>query len=111
MLEMVLFKSDLGVAERYRDLVAPELAERLWPVIVEEHARAVDSLLAITGQDRLLAGASSLRARLDHRNPWIDPLSHIQVELLHRVRAGDTGARENLLATVAGIAAGMQNTG
>ncbi len=111
MLEMVLFKSDLGVAERYRDLVAPELAERLWPVIVEEHARAVDSLLAITGQDRLLAGASSLRARLDHRNPWIDPLSHIQVELLHRVRGGDTGARENLLATVAGIAAGMQNTG
>lgn len=111
MLEMVLFKSDLGVAERYRDLVAPELAERLWPVIVEEHARAVDSLLAITGQDRLLAGASSLRARLNHRNPWIDPLSHIQVELLHRVRAGDTGARENLLATVAGIAAGMQNTG
>jgi len=111
MLEMVLFKSDLGVAKRYRDLVAPELAERLWPVIIEEHARAVDSLLAITGRDRLLAGAPSLRARLEHRNPWIDPLSHIQVELLHRVRAGDEGAREHLLATVAGIAAGMQNTG
>ena len=111
MLEMVLFKSDLGVAERYRDLVAPELAERLWPVIVEEHARAVDGLLAITERDRLLAGAPSLRARLEHRNPWIDPLSHIQVELLHRVRAGDEGAREPLLASVAGIAAGMQNTG
>ncbi|HEV2075730.1 MAG TPA: phosphoenolpyruvate carboxylase, partial [Thermoleophilaceae bacterium] len=111
MLEMVLFKSDMGVAERYRDLVDPELADRLWPVVVEEHARAVDSLLAITGQDRLLAGAPSLRARLEHRNPWIDPLSHIQVELLHRVRAGDMGARENVLATVAGIAAGMQNTG
>ncbi|MDQ3768854.1 MAG: phosphoenolpyruvate carboxylase, partial [Actinomycetota bacterium] len=111
MLEMVLFKSDLGVAERYRDLVAPELADRLWPVIVEERTRAVDRLLAITGQDRLLAGAPSLRARLEHRNPWIDPLSYIQVELLHRVRAGDTGAREKVLATVAGIAAGMQNTG
>ncbi len=111
MLEMVLFKSDLGVAKRYRDLVAPELAERLWPVVVEEHTRAVDSLLAITGRDRLLAGAPSLRARLEHRNPWIDPLSHIQVELLHRVRAGDEGAREHLLATVTGIAAGMQNTG
>ena len=111
MLEMVLFKSDLGVAQRYRDLVAPELAERLWPVIVEEHTRAVDRLLAITGRDRLLAGAPSLRARLEHRNPWIDPLSHIQVELLHRVRAGDEGAREALLATVTGIAAGMQNTG
>lgn len=111
MLEMVLFKSDLGVAERYRDLVAPELADRLWPVIVEEHTRAVDRLLAITGRDRLLAGAASLRARLDHRNPWIDPLSHIQVELLHRVRSGGEGSREHLLATVAGIAAGMQNTG
>ncbi|MBA2794401.1 MAG: phosphoenolpyruvate carboxylase, partial [Thermoleophilaceae bacterium] len=111
MLEMVLLKSDLGVAKRYRDLVAPELAERLWPVIVEEHARAVDRVLSITGKDRLLAGAPSLRARLEHRNPWIDPLSHIQVELLHRVRAGDEGAREHLLATVTGIAAGMQNTG
>jgi len=111
MLEMVLFKSDLGVAKRYRDLVAPELAERLWPVIVEEHARAVEGLLAITGRDQLLAGAPSLRARLEHRNPWIDPLSHIQVELLHRVRAGDERARESLLATVTGIAAGMQNTG
>jgi len=111
MLEMVLFKSDLGVAKRYRDLVAPELAERLWPVIVEEHARAVEGLLAITGRDQLLAGAPALRARLEHRNPWIDPLSHIQVELLHRVRAGDERARESLLATVTGIAAGMQNTG
>lgn len=112
MLEMALFKSDLGVAERYRDLVDPELADRLWPVVVEEHARVVDCLLAITGQDRLLAGGSaSLRARLDHRNPWIDPLSHIQVELLRRVRAGDEGAREALLATCAGIVAGMQNTG
>ena len=111
MLEMVLFKSDLGVAKRYLGLVAPELAERLWPVIVEEHARAVDRVLAITGKDRLLAGAPSLRARLEHRNPWIDPLSHIQVELLQRVRAGDEGAREALLTTVAGIAAGMQNTG
>jgi len=111
MLEMVLFKSDLGVAKRYRNLVTPELAERLWPVIVEEHARAADRLLAITGEDRLLAGAPTLRARLEHRNPWIDPLSHIQVELLHRVRAGDEGAREALLSTVTGIAAGMQNTG
>lgn len=111
MLEMALFKSDLGVAKRYRELVVPELGERLWPVIVEEHARAVDTVLAITGRDRLLAGAPSLRTRLDHRNPWIDPLSHIQVELLHRVRAGDERAREALLDTVAGIAAGMQNTG
>jgi len=112
MLEMALFKSDLGVAERYKDLVDPELADRLWPVVVDEHARAVDCLLAITGQDRLLAGGSeSLRARLDHRNPWIDPLSHIQVELLRRVRGGDQGSREAVLATVAGIAAGMRNTG
>ncbi len=111
MLEMALFKSDMGVAERYRDLVDDELAERLWPTVSEEHARARETLLEITGQDRLLEGTPALRARLDHRNPWIDPLSHIQVELLTRVRGGDEGAREPLLATVAGIAAGMQNTG
>ena len=50
-------------------------------------------------------------ARLEHRNPWIDPLSHLQVELLRRVRAGREEARAPLLATITGIAAGMRNTG
>lgn len=49
--------------------------------------------------------------RLSHRNPWVDPLNHLQVELLSRVRAGAEHDREALLATISGIAAGLRNTG
>ena len=65
----------------------------------------------ITGQERLLDETPALQARLEHRNPWIDPLSHLQVELLRRLRAGREEARAPLLATITGIAAGMRNTG
>ena len=68
-------------------------------------------MLAITGQERLLDETPALQARLEHRNPWIDPLSHLQVELLRRLRAGREEARSPLLATITGIAAGMRNTG
>jgi phosphoenolpyruvate carboxylase len=110
-LEMALFKADLGVAERYLALVEPHLAERLWPLIREEHERVVARLLDITGQDALLERSRSLRERLAHRNAWVDPLSHLQVELLDRSRRGDEAARAPLLATIPGIAAGMRNTG
>ena len=68
-------------------------------------------MLEITGQDRLLDETPALQSRLEHRNPWIDPLSHLQVELLRRLRAGREEARAPLLATITGIAAGMRNTG
>ena len=54
---------------------------------------------------------AALQRRLAHRNPWVDPLSHLQVELLARLRAGREDARTPLLATITGIAAGMRNTG
>jgi len=111
MLEMSLFKSDLGVAERYVELVHDEAARELWTPIREEHERLVARVLEITGNPHLLGGQPALRKRLAHRNPWIDPLSHVQVDLLRRARAGDADAREPLLHTVAGIAAGMRNTG
>ncbi|WP_053227182.1 phosphoenolpyruvate carboxylase [Solirubrobacter soli] len=110
-LEMALFKSDLGVAERYLGLVDADIAERFWTDLVEEYESVVERVLLITGQDRLLDETPALQRRLEHRNPWIDPLSHLQVELLRRVRSGREEARSPLLATITGIAAGMRNTG
>ena len=110
-LEMALYKADLGVAERYLRLVDPALRERFWPDIAREHDQVVGRLLEITGAPSLLDDSPALRERLSHRNPWIDPLSHLQVELLERARGGRQDARAPLLATITGIAAGMRNTG
>ena len=109
-LEMALFKTDLGVAEQYLRLVDEDLRERCWAIVASEYERVVDRVLAITGSTRLLDGSPALQRRLDHRNPWVDPLSHLQVELLARVRAG-RDARDPLLASIAGIASGLRNTG
>ena len=81
-LEMALFKTDLGVAERYLRLVDARLRDRFWPQIADEHARLTARLLEITGEPRLLASTPALLERLSHRNPWVDPLNHLQVELL-----------------------------
>jgi phosphoenolpyruvate carboxylase len=110
-LEMALFKADLGVGERYLRLVDPECAERFWPALRREYDDVVARVLAITGQERLLDETPALQRRLEQRNPWVDPLSHLQVELLERLRAGREEARGPLLATITGIAAGMRNTG
>lgn len=110
MLEMSLFKSDLGVAMRYLDLVDDD-ARELWTPIREEHDRVRRVVLQIRGTDNLLDATPALQRRLAHRNPWIDPLSHIQVALLKRSRDGDDDAHSPLLSTIGGIAAGMRNTG
>ena len=110
-LEMALFKTDLGVAERYLTLVDEDIAERFWTDLRDEYDSVVGRVLDITGQERLLDETPALQRRLEHRNPWVDPLSHLQVELLRRLRAGREEARAPLLATITGIAAGMRNTG
>ena len=110
-LEMSLYKSDLGVAERYLALLGDDPARELWPGIEAEHGRVVGAVLDIWQTETLLANAPALLERLRHRNPWIDPLSHMQVELLRRARGGDDHAEGALLLTISGIAAGMRNTG
>ncbi|HJS96544.1 MAG TPA: phosphoenolpyruvate carboxylase [Solirubrobacteraceae bacterium] len=110
-LEMSLFKTDLGVAERYLDLLGDDPARELWEPIRAEHDRVVRAVLEISGTDTLLQAAPALMARLSHRNPWTDPLSHMQIDLLRRARAGDHDAERPLLLTINGIAAGMRNTG
>jgi len=109
-LEMALFKTDLGVAERYLRLVEPALRDHFWPQIDAEHEKVKGAVLAITGRAKLLEG-TALRERLVHRDPWVDPLSHLQVELLARTRADPEADRAPLLATVTGIAFGLRNTG
>ncbi|MCW3006878.1 MAG: Phosphoenolpyruvate carboxylase [Solirubrobacterales bacterium] len=111
-LEMSLYKSDLGVAERYMTLLDDDdPARELWTPIEAEHERVVSAVLDIWQTPTLLFNAPALLGRLQHRNPWIDPLSHMQVDLLRRARAGDASAEGPLLLTINGIAAGMRNTG
>jgi phosphoenolpyruvate carboxylase len=110
-LEMALFKVDLEVGRRYLALVDDDLAERHWSLLEAEHARVVARLLAIRDGESLLDGAPALRERLSHRNHWVDPLSHLQVALLARSRAGDATVGGALMATITGIAAGLRNTG
>lgn len=113
-VEMVLAKSDLGIFERYSQL-AGEAHARFFPGIAEEFARTREVILAIKDSPRLLDGDFRLRQSIRLRNPYVDPISLLQVDLLARWRA--EGRPEEgplfhaLVTTVNGIAAGVQNTG
>lgn len=112
-MEMTLAKSDLGIFERY-SLLAGDLHQDLFPGIAAEFAQTRDAVLAIREADALLANDPRLRLSIRLRNPYVDPISLLQVELLRRWRAdgrGDDATLHALMATVNGIAAGIQNTG
>jgi phosphoenolpyruvate carboxylase len=108
-LEMTLAKSSLGIARGYLPLVDAD--EGLFERIEEEHARAIDGVLAATGVSFLLERQPVLRRSIDLRNPYVDPMNAVQVELLRRHRGGDPGAQVPLLRSIAGIAAALRNTG
>lgn len=112
-LEMVLAKTALGIAERYAPLAGPS-GPALFAVLAREHERAVAHLLDVLEAPRLLEGDPVLARAIELRNPYIDPMSHLQVDLLARWRASgreDPALERALFATVHGIARGMQNTG
>ncbi len=111
--ELGLAKADLGIAERYVALVPDtELRERVWSAIVEEYGRTVERVLAATGQSALLEAEPTLRRSVERRNPYVDPLSYVQVELLRRYRAEPSDdLLRGVLRTVNGIAGGLKNTG
>jgi phosphoenolpyruvate carboxylase len=111
---MVLAKTDLAIASRYADLV-PDAGtrERIFGRIAAEHARTTAHLLAITGHASLLEDNPTLARSIRNRFPYLDPLNHLQVELLRRYRAGQTDekTRRAIHLTINGLAAGLRNSG
>ena len=126
-VELAMAKADLRIARLYAELVQDAaLRERVWRMFEEEFRRTERMILAVTGQSELLARNAVLARSIHLRNPYVDPMSLIQVELLRRKRSGATasGAQEKaatvsdaeevnyaLAATINGIAAGLHNTG
>ncbi|MFY9488498.1 MAG: phosphoenolpyruvate carboxylase, partial [Solirubrobacterales bacterium] len=115
--EMACAKADLGIARLYFELSDDDVQrERLWTAIEAEFETTVAQLLLVLGEQRLLDGEPVLQASIARRNPFVDPLSYVQVELLRRLR--DPGREANSdqlrrlgLLTVNGIAGGLRNTG
>jgi phosphoenolpyruvate carboxylase len=110
---MVLAKSDLGLARRYAELVTDvELRDRVFGAITDEHERTVRMHRAITGGD-LLADNPALARSIHHRFPYLEPLNHLQVELLARWRGGDHGSdvHRGIQLSINGLATALRNSG
>ena len=113
-MDMVLAKTNMAIASRYAGLVPDEsLRDAVFGRIVAERAAAIRSALEIARTDRLLAGNPLLARSIRNRLPYIDPLNHLQVELLRaqRERPDDPDALRGLLLTINGISAGLKNSG
>ncbi|WP_277186125.1 phosphoenolpyruvate carboxylase [Caballeronia sp. BR00000012568055] len=113
-MDMVLAKTDLAVASRYAALVTDKkLRKTVFDRIVAEHERTSAVLAEITGKSERLADNPLLARSIKNRFPYLDPLNHLQVELLKRHRAGDQNVRlrRGIHLTINGIAAGLRNTG
>lgn len=112
--EMAIAKADMSIAERYVQLVDDdEIRGRIWKQIRNEYDLTVKMILAITGEERLHDRDPRLQRTFERRNPYVDPLSLIQVELLRRWRANGESPEliETLHLAVNGIAGGLRNTG
>jgi phosphoenolpyruvate carboxylase len=113
--QMILAKADMTIARLYADLVEDQdLADRVYSLITDDYEKAVSVILRITGQAELLEQMPILRRSIDRRNPYVDPLSFIQLVLLKRLRAGEGPSEETLtgvLESINGIASGLKNTG
>jgi phosphoenolpyruvate carboxylase len=107
-LEMTLAKASIEIAREYLVLVHDD---GLWEPIAEEHARTVAAVLEIVEADELLDRHPVVQRSIRLRNPYVDPMNAIQVELLRRYRNGDDAVVPPLLRSIAGIAAGLRNTG
>lgn len=113
-MDMVLAKSDLALASRYAELVGDaRLRKRIFAAIDAEWHGTVEALQLITGEKQRLAGNPSLQRSIKHRFPYIDPLHHLQVELVRRYREGkaDDRVQRGIHISINGIAAGLRNTG
>jgi phosphoenolpyruvate carboxylase len=117
-LDMVIAKSDLAIAARYVELVEDKkLGKRIFGLIRAEWQATSDALALITGEKQRLASNPSLARSIEHRFPYLDPLNHLQVELMRRYRhrvEGDPGnakVQRGIHISINGVAAGLRNTG
>ncbi len=113
-VELALAKADLGIASLYASLVPdPGLRGRIFSKIEAEYHRTLKQLLAVTEQTALLESNQVLARSIKLRNPYVDPISLIQVDLLRRKRAGEDTPEVNraISGTINGISAGLRNTG
>src|SRR5207247_7680043 len=114
-LDMVLAKSDLRIAARYVELVEDKkLGKKIFALIKAEWQRTNDALSLITGEKKRLASNPSLARSIEHRFPYLDPLNHLQVELMRRYRErreGDPGierVQRGIHISINGVAAGLR---
>ncbi|PIT83792.1 phosphoenolpyruvate carboxylase [Limnohabitans sp. 15K] len=113
-MDMVLAKSDLALASRYAELVDDaRLRKKIFTAIEAEWHRTAEALAQITGEKNRLASNPALDRSIRHRFPYIDPLHHLQVELIRRYREGkaDERVQRGIHISINGIAAGLRNTG
>jgi len=113
-VEMALAKADFGIARLYASLVEDEaLRDRVFNTLEAEFERTRRMVLAVTGQSELLEKNDVLANSIRLRNPYVDPMSLLQLELLRRKRRGETSAELDraITATINGISAGLRNTG
>jgi phosphoenolpyruvate carboxylase len=113
LIEMVLAKADARIAAEYdRQLVSGDLCP-IGAELRDRLTRAVNALLGVTGHRELLEENPVLRRSINVRNPYVDPINLVQVEVVRRLRQGDADPRlrHAFMVTVNGIAAGMRNTG
>ncbi|MBW8782826.1 MAG: phosphoenolpyruvate carboxylase [Verrucomicrobia bacterium] len=116
--QLTMRKADMGIAALYAGLVEdPKICARIFAVLTAEFERTEQAILAITGQTQLLANEPVLLKSVQLRNPYIDPLNYIQVEMIRRLRAGklsradDEATRAVVELTINGISGGLKNTG
>lgn len=113
-MDMVLAKTDMGIASRYAELVTDTgLREKIFGCIQAEWDRSVEWLFAVSGRTELLQDNPTLARSIRNRTPYIDPLNHLQVELLRRYRSGDAtdAVKRAIQLTINGVAAGLRNSG
>ncbi len=113
LVEMVLAKSDPGLFLRYNEALASPALQPLGRELAERLEQTGAAVLRVSGHPELLAENAVLRRSIQVRNPYVDPLNLLQIDLLRRLREGDTSesTQNALLITINGVAAGMRNTG
>lgn len=116
--QLTMRKADMGIARLYADLVDDEKVKaRIFRLLLDEFERTEKMILGITGQKRLLGNEPVLLRSVGLRNPYIDPLNYLQVEMLRRLRRGgmskdeEEAARSVVELTINGISGGLKNTG